>query len=121
MNFQITKRWPNPFDPRTLRLSTRAAIITRTMLLLDTINNQILNRHTLLGEQLKIPLRFENTHRLRNRDERKTRLLLIVKHCTHGLNSLTQISEEDINFIRNYTPPRKMRNDVSMLLTHQIQ
>ena len=78
------------------------------MLLLDSIHDQIPHRHTLLGEQRAISFRFTNTHRLRNRHERKTRLLWIVKHRPHGLNSLIQITQEDIDFIRNNPAPSKM-------------
>src|SRR4029078_11816654 len=118
MNSQFAERRSYPFNPWSLGPDTRPTILTRTMLLLDTINNQNLNRYTLLGQKLKIPLRLENTHRFGNREERKTRLLSIVKHCSHGLDSLTQITQKNINLISNHAAPRKMRNDVTMLLAH---
>jgi hypothetical protein len=41
-----------------------------------------------------------------------------VKHRTHSLDSLAQITQKDVDLICNNAAPRKMRNDVPMLLTH---
>src|ERR1044072_983050 len=120
MNLQPFKRRRTLPQPRPMRLHTGATILTLTMLLLHTINDQIRNRHTLLGEKRKISLRLENAHRLRNCYERETRLLSIVKHRAHGFDPLAQIAQKDIDLIGNHAPTCKVGDHVTMLLTHQI-
>src|SRR5829696_1978495 len=121
MNFQIAKLRGNFVNPWTLRPNTCLTIRTAFMLLLDSIHYEISHGYTLLPQQREISLCLSNTHRFRNRNERKTRLLLVMKQLTHRLDPLAQIPQEDIHFVGDRSAPRKMSDDVAMLVAHQIQ
>src|SRR5215213_1238381 len=103
VKFQIAKRRANLFDPRLLSSHARMTILTRIMLLLYAIDDQISDGHALFAQERKIPFRLANTHRFRNRNERKPCLLLVMKHLPHGFDSLAEISKEEIDFVGNRT------------------
>src|ERR1051326_3711497 len=120
MKLEPAKFGLNLLHPRLLVPHARVTVWTTCMLVLDSIHDQIAH-HTLLAQQLKIPFCLTHSHRFRNRHERKTRLLRIVKQLAHSRDTLVEIAKENINLVGNRLATRKLGHDVTMLVAHQIE
>src|SRR5215216_197778 len=118
---QLPKLRGNFLYPRPLALHARATIFAILMLLLYAIDDQISYRHTLLPQQFQISLRFADGHRFRNRHEGKTGLLFVVQEIAHGFDSLTEVLQEQIDFVRGRFATREVREDVAMFVAHQVE
>src|SRR5690242_19892478 len=121
MKLEPAKLLLNLFQPRLLTSHARVTVRTTVVLLLDTIHDQIAHRYTLLAQQLQVPFRFAHSHRFRNRHQRETRLLGIMKQLAHSRDSLVQIVQKNIDLISHRFATRKVSHDVTMFVAHQIE